>query len=160
MEDVFADNPLIHFSSFGGNEIGCAATNVVLDKATDPDFLAHVDDIAKYFSDEFDKLAQDSNKVAGLRQLGLFQAIEFSNIATSISAVERLNANGVFCLFSNNDRICAQFMPPLTITFEEAGELMGLIRKSIEEAEEFDLENSDYFKTQTETRIKNVQRRL
>ncbi len=160
MESVYEPNPLIHFSSFGGSEIGCAAASVVLDYATDPEFLAHVNDMAQFFSDEVDKLVEETGKVAGLRQVGLFQAIEFVDIATCIAAVENLNANGVFCLFSNNDRICAQFMPPLTITTDEAAELMVLVRKSVDAAEPFDLESSPYFKTQTTRRISNVPTRL
>lgn len=161
MEEVFGQNPLIHFSSFGGNEISCQASRVALNKATDPEFLHHVNDIAAYFDAEFAKLAEETDKVAGLRQLGLFQSIEYKDVATCIAAVERLNANGVFCLFSNNDRISSQFMPPLTITFEEAEELMTLVRRSINEAEEsFDLSSSNFFKTQTESRIKNVLHRL
>jgi acetylornithine/succinyldiaminopimelate/putrescine aminotransferase len=156
MEEVFAENPLIHFSSFGGNEISCAASEVALDKATDPEFLEHTKTIAAFFRAEFDKLAAETDKVTGLRQMGLFQAIEYKDVATCISSVERLNANGVFCLFSNNDRVSSQFMPPLTITLEEAGELMELVRKSIDEAGSFDLEASPYFRTQTETRIDNV----
>ena len=156
MERVFAENPLIHFSSFGGNEIACAASNVVLDKATDPAFLSHVQEIAAYFKASFQSLAAETDKVVGLRQLGLFQAIEFRDVATSIAAVERLNDNGVFCLLSNNDRVSAQFMPPLVMTLEQAEELMSLVRKSIFEAAEFDLQNSDYFRTQTERRINDV----
>jgi len=44
-------------------------------------------------------------------------------------------------------------MPPLTLTMAEAEELMALVRKSVNEAESFDLDSSDYFKTQTNTRI-------
>ncbi|QCY09438.1 aspartate aminotransferase family protein (plasmid) [Pseudomonas sp. MPC6] len=160
MEQVFAENPLIHFSSFGGNEISCAASSVALTKATDPECLAYTRKLAAFFREEFDKLRQETDKIAGLRQLGLFQAIEYKDVATCISAVERLNNNGVFCLFSNNDRISSQFMPPLTLTMDEARELMDLVRKSVNEAESFDLEGSDYFKTQTESRIKNVLHQL
>lgn len=160
MEEVFAENPLIHFSSFGGNELSCAASETALDIATDPEHLAHVHEIAKFFSDAFEGLAAKTNKVKGLRQLGLFQAIEYVDIPTSIACVERLNANGVFCLFSNNDRISSQFMPPLTITLEEARELMELVTQSVMEAEAFDLEGSVYFSTQTESRVKGVSLRL
>lgn len=160
MEEVFAANPLIHFSSFGGNELSCAASEAALDIATDPDHLAHVKEIAAFFSDEFDTLMTKTDKVAGLRQLGLFQAIEYKDIPTSIACVERLNANGVFCLFSNNDRISSQFMPPLTITMKEARELMDIVTKAVLESDTFDLDSSEYFKTQKETRIQNVQRRL
>ena len=160
MERVYEPNPLIHFSSFGGSEIGCAASEVVLDKATNPEFLAHVNEMAAFFKREIQQLAKDTGKVTGLRQLGLFQAIEFSDIATCIASIERLNDNGVFCLFSNNDRICAQFMPPLTITKEEGRELMNLVRKSVEEAQPFDLQNSKYFSTQTKPRIQNVLQEL
>ena len=156
MEEVFRENPLIHFSSFGGNEISCAASEKALDFATDPDFLAHVSQVAAYFREEFDKLAKETDKVSGLRQIGLFQAIEYRDVATCIAAVERLNKNGVFCLFSNNDRVSSQFMPPCTISLEEAKELMGLVRKSVFEVEDFDLESSSYFRTQTEARISNV----
>ena len=154
MERVFEANPLIHFSSFGGSEIGCAAAEVVVDKATDPDFLAHVNEMGTFFKAEIAKLASETNKVVGLRQLGMFMAIEYVDIATCIATVERLNANGVFCLFANNDRICSQFMPALTITKYEARELMELVRKSVSEAEPFDLESSNYFSTQIEARIR------
>ena len=160
MERVFEPNPLIHFSSFGGNEIACAAADVVLDKATDTKFLSHVSEMAAFFSEEFEKLAAETDKVTGLRQLGLFQAIEFKDVPTCISAVERLNKNGVFCLFSNNDRISAQFMPPLVISEYEARELMDVVKKSVLEAEVFNLEDSSFFSTQTESRIKNVLHRL
>ena len=160
MEKVFQENPLIHFSSFGGNEISCAASEKALDFATDENFLARVNELAAYFRKEFDQLAKETDKIAGLRQVGLFMAIEYKDVATSIAAVERLNKNGVFCLFSNNDRISSQFMPVCTLTDAEAEELMALVRKSIAEAESFDLEGSDYFKTQTETRIKNVLHQL
>ncbi len=160
MEEVFAKNPLIHFSSFGGNEISCAASELALDKATDPACLAHTLEIAAFFRVEFDQLVAQTDKVTGLRQMGLFQAIEYKDVATCIAAVERLNANGVFCLFSNNDRVSSQFMPPLTITVEEAAELMDLVRKSVDEAETFNLDSSEYFGTQTESRIKNVLHQL
>ena len=122
--------------------------------------MAHTRKLAAFFREAFDKLAAETDKVAGLRQLGLFQAIEYKDVATCIAAVERLNANGVFCLFSNNDRVSSQFMPPLTLTMAEAEELMALVRKSVNEAESFDLESSDYFKTQTESRIENVLHQL
>jgi putrescine aminotransferase len=160
LESVFEPNPLIHFSSFGGSEIGCAAAEVVLDRATDPAFLAHVNRIAGYFRGETDRLAQETDRVVGLRQLGLFQALEFVDVPTCIATVRCLNANGVFCVFANNDRICLQLMPPLTITAEEATELMGLVRKSVLEAEAFDLESSAYFSSQTSARLKNVARSL
>ena len=37
---------------------------------------------------------------------------------------------------------------------------MGLVRKSVTEAESFDLQGSVYFSTQTESRIKNVLHQL
>ncbi len=160
MEAVFKKNPLIHFSSFGGNEISCAASETALDIATSPEFLARVNELADFFRKEFDQLVNQTDKVVGLRQVGLFMAIEYRDVSTCIAAVERLNKNGVFCLFSNNDRVTSQFMPVCTLTDDEADELMALVRKSIDETESFDLESSDYFRTQTETRIQNVLYRL
>jgi acetylornithine/succinyldiaminopimelate/putrescine aminotransferase len=160
METVFEPNPLIHFSSYGGSEIGCAAAEVVLDKATDAAFLAHVNRIAGIFREEVQSLARQTPKVVGLRQLGLFQALEFRDIPTCIAAVQRLNVNGVFCVFANNDRICAQLMPPLTITESQTLELMALVRRSVEEAEPVDLAGSGFFSTQTEARVKDVSRSL
>ncbi len=160
MERVYEQNPMIHFSTFGGSEIGCAAADIVLDHATDPEFLAHVNALSDFFRDAVDDLVIQSGKVSGIRQVGLFQAIEFVDVSTCISAVARLNANGVFCVFSNNDRVCAQFMPPLVMTMEEAGELMTLVRQSIDEAEPRDLSSSDFFSTQTEARITSANRHL
>lgn len=156
LEVVFQPNPLIHFSSYGGSEIGCAAAEIVLERATDPGFLAHVNRIAGIFREEVQSLARQTAKVVGLRQLGLFQALEFRDIPTCIAAVRRLNENGVFCVFANNDRICAQLMPPLTITESQTLELMALVRQSVHEAEPIDLSSSDFFSTQTEARVKDV----
>ncbi|WP_300395871.1 aminotransferase class III-fold pyridoxal phosphate-dependent enzyme [Henriciella sp.] len=160
MERVYEENPMIHFSTFGGSEIGCAAADVVIEHATDPDFLAHVNALSDYFRTAIKDLAERSNKVSGLRQVGMFQAIEFVDVATCISAVARLNTNGVFCVFSNNDRVCAQFMPPLIMTLDEAEELMGLVRQSVEEAEAQDLSSSSFFSTQTEARVLRANRAL
>lgn len=160
MEVVFQENPLIHFSTFGGNEISCAASEKALEFATDQRFLDGVNELTDYFRKEFEQLTAETDKVTGLRHIGLFMAIEYKDIPTCIAVLERLNSNGVLCLFSGNDRICTQFMPTCTMTMAEAAELMILVRKSVAEATTFDLKSSAYFSTQTEPRIKNVLHQL
>ncbi|RMD81512.1 MAG: aspartate aminotransferase family protein [Candidatus Dadabacteria bacterium] len=126
MHRVLADHPFVHFSTFGGAELGCVAALEVLDIIEEPGFLERVVDLSERFARELDGLAFT------LRRRGLFMGMKFASDADAIGAFVRLVEAGVFVFPAGNDRSVLQLLPPLVLTDAEASELIGRIRRVFE----------------------------
>lgn len=108
-----AFHPGDHGTTFGGNPLACAAANVVIDTISQPDFLAHVKEIAAYFRGKLEALAAKYPElVKEVRGQGLLLGMELTKPGTP--AVDDCRANGVIinCTMGN----VLRFVPPLIIT--------------------------------------------
>lgn len=108
-----AFHPGDHGTTFGGNPLACAAANVVIDTISQPDFLAHVKEIAAYFRGKLEALAAKYPElVKEVRGQGLLLGMELTKPGTP--AVDDCRANGVIinCTMGN----VLRFIPPLIIT--------------------------------------------
>jgi acetylornithine/succinyldiaminopimelate/putrescine aminotransferase len=121
----FDDHPFVHISTFGGAELGCVAALAVLDVIEAPGFLERVGALGERFSRELAGLPFE------LRRRGLFMGFKFPGEGDGMTAAGELIANGVFAVFANNDTSVLQFLPPLTITDDEVGELVGIVRTTL-----------------------------
>lgn len=57
--------------------------------------------------------------------------IVFVDRATCLMVVKSMADNGLFAVYANNDRRVLQFLPPLITTEEQAGEILTLFEKSL-----------------------------
>lgn len=108
-----AFHPGDHGTTFGGNPLACAAANVVIDTISQPDFLAHVKEIAAYFRGKLEALAAKYPElVKEVRGQGLLLGMELTKPGTP--AVDDCRANGVIinCTMGN----VLRFVPSLIIT--------------------------------------------
>jgi acetylornithine/succinyldiaminopimelate/putrescine aminotransferase len=113
---VFAPDPFVHISTFGGAEVGCAVALKVLDIASQPAFLSHVNMLADMFGDGFRQLqARHTGILAGVRQLGLMMGLELRHEAHGPLFSKAAYDNGLLSVFAANDPRVAQVLPPLTI---------------------------------------------
>ena len=117
-------NPFVHISTFGGAELGCVAAQAVLDIVGEPGFLDHVGALSERFADAFDALPFE------LRRRGLFMGLRFGSEMEAIGALLRVMQQGVFCFPSGNDRSVLQFLPPLILTDDEAGDLIERVTRA------------------------------
>ena len=117
-------NPFVHISTFGGAELGCVAAQAVLDIVGEQGFLEHVGALSDRFAAAFEPLPFE------LRRRGLFMGLSFPSEGEALSALLRIMQQGVFCFPAGNDRRVLQFLPPLILTDEEAGDLIERMKRA------------------------------
>ena len=117
-------NPFVHISTFGGAELGCVAAQAVLDIVGEPGFLEHVEALSERFAEEFEPLPFE------LRRRGMFMGLRFGSEGEALGALLRIMQQGVFCFPAGNDRSVLQFLPPLILTDDEAGDLIDRMTRA------------------------------
>jgi len=120
----FEPLPLVHLSTFGGAEPGCAAAVAVLDAVEEPGFLERVRELGERFE------AGLSDLPFTLRRRGLMMGFAFGVPDAGVMAAKVLYDVGVFVVWAENDRSVAQFLPPLILTDEEADDIIDRVRKA------------------------------
>ncbi len=125
MHELFVREPFIHISTFGGAEPGCAAALAVLDIIETPGFLERVEALGQRFESGLAGAPYD------LRRRGLFMGLAFPEEDAGIMATKQLFDEGVFTIYANNDTRVLQFLPPLTVTDDEADAIITIIRSTL-----------------------------
>ncbi len=118
----FDEHPFVHISTFGGAEPGCAAAMAVLDLVQAPGFCERVRAISDRLAAELSGLPFE------LRRRGLMMGLKFAAEQGGMIAAGMLIAAGVFAVYANNDRSVLQLLPPLVMSDDEVGELVGRLR--------------------------------
>lgn len=124
-------DPFVHISTFGGSEIGCYAALEVLKLSRNKQFLNHVKTMGKYFSRRLTQLSRryPSLKLS-VRGMGLMMGLEFKDEMTSLFLMKIFFDNGIYVVYSGNDKKVLQFLPVLTITEKQADEIIKMIERS------------------------------
>lgn len=107
-------HPLVHFSTFGGAEPGCAAGLAVLDIIETPGFLERVEALGQRFAEGF------RGQPFELHRRGMMMGLSFEEDRGGMAAMAQLRAAGIFAVFANYDPSAVQFLPPLILNDEEA----------------------------------------
>ncbi len=135
LESVFHDDPFIHISTFGGAEIGCRIAQRVLEISAGPDFLAHVNHLAEAFRSGVADLKLKHGKfLKGLRQLGLMMGLELVDELAGPVLTKAAYDHDLLMIYANNDTRICQFLPPLTTTLGQVGEVLSKLDKALASA--------------------------
>ena len=122
-----AFNPGDHGTTFGGNPLACAAANVVLDTVPDEKFLAHVEEVGKYFKDKLIALQKKyPAQISEIRGEGLILGAQLDK--SKRSGVEIVNE----CMKRGAIINCTvgtvlRFIPPLIITPAQVDEVINIL---------------------------------
>jgi putrescine aminotransferase len=121
----FVDHPFVHISTFGGAELGCVAALAVLDTVEAPGFLERVVELGERFESGLAGLDGE------LRRRGLFMGLKLAGEGDAMLAARAVIDAGVFAVFANNDTSVLQLLPPLTITDDEADDIISIVRSAL-----------------------------
>ncbi|MCX6030567.1 MAG: aminotransferase class III-fold pyridoxal phosphate-dependent enzyme [Chloroflexi bacterium] len=146
-------NPFIHVSTFGGSDLGCLAALEVLRITTDPGFLAEVNRKAARMRAGLDAIQRECGvppipPTAGggasppglggqgsvfleVRQLGLFIGLRFVDAAFTLVLSKALFDNGLYAIYSANDKRVLQWLPSLTISDAEMDEALAILGRAL-----------------------------
>lgn len=133
MTQAVADaiTPGDHGSTFAGGPLVCQVAQVVLDRVSDPDFLAGVRDKGQHLARRLSALVEASPLAREVRGMGLMWGIECqTEAAPLITAGYR---HGI--LVGSAGPNVVRLLPPLTITRAEVDELVAGLEAAFEEVE-------------------------
>jgi predicted acetylornithine/succinylornithine family transaminase len=113
-------SPGDHGSTFGGNPVAAAASLVVLDRITEPGFLAKVEKKAGRLRRGLNMLARKHDAITQVRSLGLMVGVELSGEASAV--VKGLRERGVLATRAGEHVL--RLLPPLVIKPKEIREFL------------------------------------
>ena len=122
-----AFKPGDHGTTFGGNPLACAAANVVLDTIPDEKFLAHVEEVGKYFKDKLIGLQKKyPAQISEIRGEGLILGAQLDKPKKSgVEIVNECMKRGA--IINCTVGTVLRFIPPLIITNEQVDEVINIL---------------------------------
>ncbi|HFD40372.1 MAG TPA: aspartate aminotransferase family protein [Anaerolineae bacterium] len=124
------ENPFIHISTFGGAEVGCHVALEVLTMLEEPEFLAHVRQMAALFREGLGQLQQKYPQLlVEVRQRGLMMGLKWPDPACGPLMTRLGFEHGLLTVYANNDPSVNQLLPPLIIQEEEVAQVLDILDK-------------------------------
>ncbi|MFY7808493.1 MAG: aspartate aminotransferase family protein [Fimbriimonadaceae bacterium] len=130
---VFADNPLTHTSTFGGNPLACAAGLAVLD-------IMERDNLVERVATQGDRLQaalreafKDQPLVAEVRGQGLLIGVEFAEVEVGELVIAQMMKRGVIAAYTLNNPRVIRMEPPFLVTDEQIEHAVSCLKESVAE---------------------------
>jgi acetylornithine/succinyldiaminopimelate/putrescine aminotransferase len=135
LEAVFHKDPFIHISTFGGAEVGCLAALKVLEVSSAPEFLEHVNRLARDFAEKIEILRlKHAGFLIGLRQLGLMMGLVLKDDLAGPLLTKTAYDHDLLMIYANNDPAVCQLLPPLVMEAEKIDEIIRQLDKALASA--------------------------
>ena len=118
-----------HGTTYGGNPLGAAAINKVLDLFEQEHIIEHVKETAVYLEEKLEMLVQKYDCVETRRGRGLMQGLVLDRPAGEVAAkaIER----GLIVITAGTNVV--RMLPPLVITKEHVDEMIGILTECLDE---------------------------
>lgn len=121
--------PGSHGTTFGGNPMGCALANVVLDVLLAPGFLDNVQQRGKQLREGLEKLSkQYPNIIVEPRGRGLLAGFQLKSTIVNTDFVPQLREHGLLTTVAGEN--CIRLVPPLIVTPNHIDEALTIIDKT------------------------------
>lgn len=123
--------PGSHGSTYGGNPLAMAVGVASVEELTKPELLAHVREVAGYFTQQLSGLKDRyPDVVLDIRGKGLLIGIKLATPNREFMQ----HARDQHLLIAGGGDNCVRLLPPLVLTIEEASEAMQKLEKACEAA--------------------------
>lgn len=120
-----------HGSTFGGNPLAMAVAGEAFDMLSDPELLAHVNDVAGYFVQQLHGLKERyPDVVVDIRGRGLLIGVKLIPNNRAFMALARERG----LLVAGGGDNCVRLLPALNLTMEEAREAVELFELACQDA--------------------------
>jgi predicted acetylornithine/succinylornithine family transaminase len=116
-----------HASTFGGNPLGTAVANALVDIVSKPEFLEDVKKKGGYLLEGLNKI--DDKRIIEARGLGLMLGVEFN---TDIKELIQICIEKGLLLIGAGPRV-VRFVPPLNINQKEIDQAVAIFKAALQE---------------------------
>ena len=120
-----------HGSTYGGNPLAMAVGLVAVEELNKPELLAHVREVAGYFTQQFEGLkSRFPDVIADIRGKGLLIGLKL--VTPNREFMQHCRDQHL--LVAGGGDNCVRLLPPLTLTLDEAREAVEKIERACEAA--------------------------
>jgi acetylornithine/succinyldiaminopimelate/putrescine aminotransferase len=132
LQDFIFANPFIHFSTFGGSDLGCAVGLAVIDYIQKHKLWENAVQMGDLFEKGFKKLMQSYPQILkGFRRKGLMMGLQYAEESLGPRMSLELSKNGVIAVFSGNDPSVMRIMPSLVIQKNDVAFVLSALETSM-----------------------------
>jgi putrescine aminotransferase len=121
------DHPMIHLSTFGGSDLGCAVALRAMELYESKAPWSNAEKLGTLL---LERLAKVGGPVKSVRGSGLLLALETTNEKTAIAFCKGLAKQGVLAWPGEVDKQSVLLRPALTITEQDADSLIEAVEKT------------------------------
>jgi putrescine aminotransferase len=130
---VFQSNPLIHTSTFGGNQLACAAISATIDVIEKDGLLEKARRRGSYFLDGLNRVRKDYPEIiSDVRGMGLMMGVELEKERYGGSIIFEMSRGRVTAVYTLNNQKVIRFEPPLIIEEEHIDAALEVFRAAVE----------------------------
>lgn len=130
---VFADNPLTHTSTFGGNPLACAAGLAVLEIMERDNLVERVAIQGDRLQAALKEALKDQPLVAEVRGQGLLIGVEFAEDEVGELVIAQMMKRGVIAAYTLNNPRVIRMEPPFLVTDEQIDHAVNCLKESVAE---------------------------
>lgn len=130
----FEENPLVHTSTFGGNELACAAARAAISVLVEEDIASKAASTGEHFLAGLRALAADyPDLIADVRGVGLMIGLDMVSGDVSQLFIAYVLQRGVLIAFALNKPGVIRIEPPLIMDIATVDEVLVRLRLALED---------------------------
>ena len=134
-ERTFGDNPLIHTSTFGGNQLACVAGFAAIEATIEEGLADRAEIMGNRLISGLRKVQESlSNALVEVRGQGLMIGIEFSLKDVAELTINGMARRGIIAAYTLNNPKVIRMEPPLIVTPNQIDTVLIAFQESVVEA--------------------------
>ncbi|WP_408956002.1 aspartate aminotransferase family protein [Natroniella sp. ANB-PHB2] len=130
--EVFNQNPFLHTSTFGGNQLACRAALATLKEIQNRNLVSSTQKLGDYLLDNLKELAiKYSSVIQEVRGKGLMVGVEFKDESYGGVLISELVKEGVLAAYTLNQQRVVRLEPPLIVTKRQLDSVLRKFDKAL-----------------------------
>ncbi|MFO7945867.1 MAG: aminotransferase class III-fold pyridoxal phosphate-dependent enzyme [Armatimonadota bacterium] len=129
--EMFAQNPYVHSSTFGGNPLACAAASAAVDVLIDEDIATQCEQKGQRLLAGIQQVgAEFSDVIEDVRGRGLLVGVEFVDSDIASLVIAQLIGGQILTAFTLNEPKVVRLEPPACITDDEVDHVIEVFQQA------------------------------
>jgi putrescine aminotransferase len=130
---IYQDNPLLHTSTFGGNQLACSAALAAIDVLVDEDMARRAAETGDHLKAGLEKIAaRHPQLINEVRGRGMMIGLDMASTDVSELFIASVLEQRLLVAFALNQPGVIRLEPPLTMPLEVVSEVLGRIDGALE----------------------------
>ncbi len=131
--DIFAENPYVHTSTFGGNPLACSAGLGAIESIEEDGLCERAAERGDQFMEGLSAIAAEfQDKIVEVRGRGLLIGVQFDDSDVAGLVISALAGEHIVAGYTLNNPKVIRFEPPLIISAEQVEEALAAFSQALD----------------------------